>query len=118
MLRRGFLTEMYSQAMAPDSPTAQVGLLDSVRALIETGAGERATWIRENLAALMRAAGRDAVGMSALSGVSPTTVRAFINGTDSSVTNVLKMAMTLGVSLGDLERSPEEFAALMDRPRE
>jgi hypothetical protein len=108
---------MYSPDVRSDSPAAQVGLLDSVRALIESGAEERATWIRENLAALMRTAGRDAVGMSALSGVSPTTVRAFLNGTDSSVTNVLKMALTLGVSLGDLERSPDEFAALMNERR-
>lgn len=90
-------------------------LLDRMQELVGTGAQERAKWIRENLRSLMAASGRDAVALSALSGISATTVRGFLAGTDSSLTNVLKMALTLGVSLADLERSPDEFAVLVEQ---
>lgn len=92
-------------------------LLDRMRDLVAAGAEERVGWIRANLRSLMRATRRDPGGISALSGVSATTVRAFLADTDSSVTNVLKMAIALGVSLADLERPPAAFAALMDERR-
>jgi hypothetical protein len=88
-------------------------LLDQMRELVDAGAVERTGWIRENLDTLMRSVRRDATGLSAISGVSPTTVRAFLHGTDSSILNVMRMALTLGVSLGDLEREPAAFAKLL-----
>jgi hypothetical protein len=88
-----------------------------MRDLVAAGADERVQWIRANLASLMRETRRDPVGISALSGVSATTVRAFLADTDSSVTNVLKMAIALGVSLADLERPPTAFAVLIEERR-
>ena len=99
-----YLLEMKDAALHPR-------LLDSVRTLVASGAEERAAWIRRNLRSLMTASGYDAVAISALSGVSATTVRAFVSGTDSSVTNVLRMAIALGVSLADLEQPPDIFEA-------
>jgi hypothetical protein len=93
-----------------DIPGAQGRLLDTVRSLVSAGAEEHTDWIRTNIRELMRETGRDAIGISALSGVSATTVRAFLNDTDSSITNVLKIALTLGLSLADLERPPDAFA--------
>jgi hypothetical protein len=88
-----------------------------MRDLVAAGADERVQWIRANRASLMRETRRDPVGISALSGVSATTVRAFLADTDSSVTNVLKMAIALGVSLADLERPPAAFAELIEERR-
>jgi hypothetical protein len=88
-----------------------------MRDLVSAGADERVGWIRANLGSLMRESRRDPAGISALSGVSATTVRAFLAHTDSSVTNVLKMAIALGVSLADLERPPAAFAALIEERR-
>lgn len=98
-------------------PGAQGRLLDTVRELVSDGAEERAGWIRANIRSLMRETNRDAIGISALSGVSATTVRAFLNDTDSSIMNVLKIALTLGVSLADLERTPDAFATLLAERR-
>jgi hypothetical protein len=46
--------------------------------------------------------------------LSAGTVRNFLRGTDSSLGNVLRMAMALGVTLGDIERPPAEFGRLID----
>jgi hypothetical protein len=100
-----------------ETPGAQGRLLDTVRSLVAAGAEERTEWIRANIRKLMRDTARDAIGISALSGVSATTVRAFLNDTDSSITNVLKIALTLGVSLADLERPPDAFATLLSERR-
>jgi hypothetical protein len=100
-----------------DQPPGAGDLLDRMQVLVGAAADERAGWIRANLKDLMSATGRDPGGISALSGVSATTVRAFLAGTDSSLTNVLKMANTLGVSLVDLERPPDQFAAVLEQRR-
>jgi hypothetical protein len=90
--------------------TLESNLLEKARELVDAGATERVGWIRANTRSLMAASGRDAIGISALSGVSPGTVRGFLGGTDSSLTNVLRIAITLGVALADLERPPAKFA--------
>lgn len=91
-------------------------LVGQVRGLLRAGARQRADWLRTNLRVAMTAAELDIVTLSALSGVSVGTIRGFMAGTDSSVTNVLQLAMALGLSLGELERPPDDFGALADKP--
>jgi hypothetical protein len=43
------------------------------------------------------------------------TVKGFLDRTDSSIKNVLLIAVALGFTLADLERPPAEFAALLQR---
>lgn len=94
-------------------PQGRAGLLPGVRRLIRASADERMGWMRDNLQALMRATDHDAVAIQALSGVSPGTVRNFLRGTDSAIGNVVLICLALGVSLGDLERPPDEFRELL-----
>lgn len=63
----------------------------------------------------MDATDHDPAMIHAVSGVSSGTVRNFLNGTDSSLSNVLLIAQTLGFALGDLEQPPDEFAELLAR---
>ena len=91
----------------------RVALLPGIRRIIDATAAERADWIRANLRELMRRTDHDATAVRALTGVSPGTVRNFLRGTDSSLGNVLRMGIALGVTVGDLERPPEEFAELL-----
>lgn len=89
-------------------------LLPNIRRLIQAGADERRQSCRENLRTLMTRTGHDSVTIQALTGLSAGTVRNFLRGTDSSLGNVLRIAMALGVTLGDIERPPAEFRRLMD----
>lgn len=86
-----------------------------VRRLIDTAAGERLGWIRANTKQAMAATRRDAVVISALTDVAAGTVKGFLDGTDSSIKNVLLIAAALGLSLADLNQPPAEFAALLGR---
>ena len=70
-------------------------LVVEVRRLIETAAVERLGWIRANARTAMAASRQDAVTISALTGI----------------------AVALGLSVADLERSPDEFAALLAQRR-
>lgn len=92
---------------------ARIELLSGIRRLVRVAAQERVGWIRANLRELMVRTDHDAGAVGAMSGVSTGTVRNFLRGTDSSLENVLRMSHALGVSLGDLERPPKEFAELM-----
>jgi hypothetical protein len=88
-------------------------LVSEVRRLIVTGAAERLRWIRSNTRAAMVASGQDAVTISALTGVAVGTVRGFLGNTDTSIKNVLMIAVALGLTVADLERTPEEFGELL-----
>jgi hypothetical protein len=88
-------------------------LVNQVRRLIETGAADRLRWIRANTRAAMQATGQDAVTISALTGVAVGTVKGFLGHTDTSIKNVLLIAVALGFTVADLERPPEEFADLL-----
>jgi len=95
-------------------------LISEVRLLIDTGAAERLGWIRANTRAAMAATGQDAVTISALTGVAVGTVKGFLGHTDTSIRNVLLIAVALGLTVADLERPPTEFADLLagrDAPR-
>ena len=92
-------------------------LVSEVRRLIDTSAVERLGWVRANAGAAMAATGQDAVTISALTGVAVGTVKGFLDHTDTSIKNVLLIAMALGLDLADLERHPDEFAALMHERR-
>jgi hypothetical protein len=61
----------------------------------------------------MAARGQDAVTISALSGVAVGTVKGFLGNTDTSIKNVLMIAVALGLTVADLERPPDEFAELL-----
>lgn len=88
-------------------------LVTEVRRLIETGATDRLRWIRANTRTAMAATGQDAVTISALTGVAVGTVRGFLGHTDTSIKNVLMIAVALGLSVADLEQPPGEFADLL-----
>jgi hypothetical protein len=88
-------------------------LVSEVRTLIETGAAERLRWIRANTRAAMTATGQDAVTISALTGVAVGTVKGFLGHTDTSIKNVLMIAVALGLTVADLEQPPEEFAEIL-----
>ena len=88
-------------------------LVTEVRRLIETGAAERLRWIRANTRTAMVAMGQDAVTISALTGVAVGTVKGFVGTTDTSIKNVLMIAVALGLSAAELERPPAEFAEVM-----
>src|SRR3954468_10360150 len=90
-------------------------LVSEVRRLIDTAAAERLTWVRGNTKAAMAASGQDAVTISALTGVATGTVKGFLDRTDSSIKNVLLIAVALGLTLADLERPPAEFAGLLEK---
>ena len=96
---------------------ARIELLSGIRRLVRAAAAERTAWIRANLRELMVRTDHDAGAVGAMAGVSTGTVRNFLRGTDSSLENVLRMCHSLGVTLGDLERPPHEFAELL-RARE
>jgi hypothetical protein len=94
---------------------ADGSLMTEVRRLIDTGAVERLTWIRANARTAMTASRQDAVTLSALTGIAVGTVKGFLEQRDTSITNVLLIAVALGLSLADLERPPDEFAAVLQR---
>jgi len=88
-------------------------LVAEVRRLIDTSAAERLGWIRSNARTAMAASAQDAVTISALTGVAVGTVKGFLDHTDTSIKNVLLIAMALGLDLADLERDPEEFVSML-----
>ena len=92
---------------------AEGTLVSEVRRLIETGAADRLRWIRTNTRTAMTATGQDAVTISALTGVAVGTVRGFLGNTDTSIKNVVMIAVALGLTVADLERPPSEFADLL-----
>ena len=100
--------------MRPDPDLNSTELLPNIRRLIQAGADERLESCRENLRTLMSRTGHDSVTIQALTGLSAGTVRNFLRGTDSSLGNVLRIALALGVTLGDIERPPVEFGRLID----
>jgi hypothetical protein len=88
-------------------------LISEVRRLIDIGAADRLRWIRANTRTAMAATGQDAVTISALTGIAVGTVKGFVGDTDTSIKNVLMIAVALGVTVADLERPPSEFADLL-----
>lgn len=92
-------------------------LVTEVRRLIDTAANERLRWIRANARTAMADSRQDAVTISALTGIAVGTVKGFLEHRDTSIKNVVPIAVALGFSLGDLERPPQEFAELLQRRR-
>ena len=92
-------------------------LVAEVRRLIDTSANERLRWIRANARTAMADSRQDAVTISALTGIAVGTVKGFLEHRDTSIKNVVLIAVALGLSAGDLERPPEAFAALLERRR-
>src|SRR2546430_17535134 len=88
-------------------------LIVDVRRLIDVAAAERLGWIRANARAAVAATGQDAKTISALTGVAVGTVKGFLERTDTSIKNVLLIALALGFTVADLERPPEEFGELL-----
>src|SRR5687767_4180238 len=92
-------------------------LVTEVRRLIDTAANERLSWIRANARAAMVETRQDAVTISALTGIAVGTVRGFLDHRETSIKNVLLIAVALGLGIGDLEQSPDRFLALLHRRR-
>jgi hypothetical protein len=90
-------------------------LVVEVRRLIETAAVERLGWIRANARTAMEASRQDAVTLSALTGIAVGTVKGFLDHRDTSISNVVLIAVALGLSVADLERSHADFAAVLRR---
>jgi hypothetical protein len=88
-------------------------LVLEVRRLIETVAIGRLGWIRANARTASVVGRQDAVTLSALTGVAVGTVKGFLEQRDTSITNVMLIAVALGLGLGDLERPAEELAVLL-----
>ena len=88
-------------------------LVSEVRRLIDTGAAERLRWIRANTRTAMAVTGQDAVTISALTGIAVGTVKGFVGNTETSIKNVLMIAVALGLTIADLERPPGEFAEVL-----
>jgi hypothetical protein len=92
-------------------------LVVEVRRLIETAAIERLGWIRANARTAMTASRQDAVTLSALTGIAVGTVKGFLEQRDTSITNVVHIAVALGLGMADLERPPADFAELLRQRR-
>ncbi len=92
-------------------------LVTEVRRLIDTAANERLRWIRANARTAMADSRQDAVTISALTGIAVGTVKGFLEQRDTSIKNVVLIAVALGLSAGDLERPPADFAELLQRRR-
>jgi hypothetical protein len=92
-------------------------LVTDVRRLIDTASNERLRWIRANARTATADSRQDAVTISALTGIAVGTVKGFLEHRDTSIKNVVLIAVALGLSLGDLERPPHEFAELLQRRR-
>ena len=86
-------------------------LLRDVRAILETGAGERLSWLRTNVSRAMEIQGHAITDICAMTGLSVGTVKGLLGDTDSSIKNVLLIALSLGLSLAELEQPPAQFEA-------
>jgi hypothetical protein len=84
-------------------------LLRDVRTLLEKGAAERLSWMRSNVSRAMEVQGHAITDICAMTGLSVGTVKGLLSDTDSSIKNVLLIALSLGLNLADLERPPAEF---------
>lgn len=84
-------------------------LVQDVRRLLQAGAEDHGTWLRENLRDAIAARRQDVVAVSAMTGLAPGTVRGFLNGRPSSINNVLLIAEAAGYTLAELDRPPEQF---------
>jgi len=90
-------------------------LVVDVRRLIQVVAVERLGWIRGNARTASAVTRHDAVTLSALTGVAVGTVKGFLAERDTAITNVMLIAVALGLGLGDLERPAEELAVLLSQ---
>lgn len=84
-------------------------LVQDVRRLIRGGAGDHATWLRENLRHALVVRRQDAVAIAALTGLAPGTIRGFLKGRPSSIDNVLTIVEAVGYTLAELDQPPEQF---------
>ena len=84
-------------------------LVADVRRLLERGADDHWSWLRDNVRHALTVRGQDAVAVSALTGLAPGTVRGFLHGRPSSIRNVLLIAEAVGYTLADLDQPPDEF---------
>lgn len=92
-------------------------LVSEVRRLIDTTAAERLGWIRTNARAAMVGTEQDVVTISALTGIAVGTVKGFLDQRDTSIKNVLLIAVALGFSVSDLECPPAEFESRLESRR-
>jgi hypothetical protein len=92
-------------------------LVAEVRRLIDTAANERLAWIRANARAAMVESQQDAVTLSALTGIAVGTVKGFLDHRETSIKNVLLIAVALGLGVADLEQPPDRFPELLRRRR-
>ncbi len=97
---------------------ARGDLVHDVRRLLQSGAQDHGQWVRENIRHALMVRREDPVAVSALTGLSVGTVRGFLNGRPSSVDNVLLIAESIGYTLGELDRPPDEFRKHVDTRRE
>ena len=88
---------------------ASGSLLRDVRTLLEDGAAERLAWLRANVSTAMEVQGHAVRDVCAMTGLSLGTVRGLLAETDSSIKNVLLIALSLGLTLTDLDCPPAEF---------
>lgn len=93
-------------------------LVHDVRRLLQSGAKDHGLWVRENIRHALVVRREDPVAVSALTGLSVGTVRGFLRGRPSSIDNVLLIAESVGYTLGELDRPPDEFRKHVDRRRD
>ena len=93
-------------------------LVQDVRRLLQGGAADHGSWIRENVRYALRVRREDPGAVSALTGLAPGTVRGFLNGRPSSIDNVLLIAEAVGYTLAKLDRPPEQFRQYVEDLRD
>lgn len=84
--------------------------LHALRQKIDGQAKEECGNIRQNVAAAMQMFDVDTDALSAVSGVSPSTIRQFLRGTDSGISKVVALSKALGIPLDDFTLAPNDFA--------
>jgi hypothetical protein len=98
------------------SGAAPADILYEVRRGLLLRAESHARRIRQNLIHAMQIRGLDPGRLGALSGVATNTIRGFVKERkpkDSNISNVILMALTVGLTLGDLDRPTEEFVRFL-----
>lgn len=96
---------------------AEGSLIRNVRLLTAAAADERLEHLRANVQAAMADTGQDITTVCAVTGLAAGTVRGFLTGRGSSIRNAMLIAMALGVSLADLDCTPQEFRVRLERRR-